>query len=289
MQRAIELDSNFFSAIADLSLLENNAGRLDQGVYWAMRGIPLAPNLASAYYHLAIPLLVLDDAAAMRVLGAAEKKFPVTDPGGGVRLQIMQAIIELRRGRADAALARLRATVAAEPNDTEAQQMLTEAVLFGGAADAAEHLDKALQGGAMARSLWTPYTPRAMRAFLFLQAGARQRAQPLIDAALAFNRDAIAAGDRSFGPPMENAALAVLRGERATAFDELEGAERAGWRDAAMMQRDPLLAPLAGDSRFAQIVQRIERDVQEMRGRIDLRDIDQLVSGLTGAAGSTAR
>ena len=288
MQRAIELDGNAFGAIADLSLLENNAGRLDQGVYWALRGIPLAPNLASAYYHLAIPLLVLDDAAAARVLGAAEKKFPVTDPGGGVRLQIMQAIIEMRRGRTDAALARLRATVAAEPNDTEGQQILTEFALLGGAADAAEHLDKALQGGATARSLWTPYTIRTMRAFLFLQSGARERAQPLIDAALAFNRDAIAAGDRSYGPPIENAALAVLRGERVTALDELERAERAGLRDAVMMQRDPLLAPLAGDSRFVQIVQRIERDVQEMRGRIDLRDIDQLVSGL-GAAASTAR
>ena len=288
MQRAIELDGNAFGAIADLSLLENNAGRLDQGVYWALRGIPLAPNLASAYYHLAIPLLVLDDAAAARVLGAAEKKFPVTDPGGGVRLQIMQAIIEMRRGRTDAALARLRATVATEPNDTEGRQMLTEAAVFGGAADAAEHLDKALQGGATARSLWTPYTIRTMRAFLFLQSGARERAQPLIDAALAFNRDAIAAGDRSYGPPIENAALAVLRGERVTALDELERAERAGLRDAVMMQRDPLLAPLAGDSRFVQIVQHIERDVQEMRGRIDLRDIDQLVSGL-GAAASTAR
>ena len=162
--------------------------------------------------------------------------------------------------------------------------MITEVAVFGGAADAAEHLDKALQGGATARSLWTPYTPRTMRAFLFLQSGARERAQPLIDAALAFNRDAIAAGDRSYGPPMENAALAVLRGERATALDELERAERAGLRDAVMMQRDPLLAPLAGDSRFAQIVQRIERDVQEMRSRIDLRAIDQLVSGLAGAA-----
>ncbi len=56
-----------------------------------------------------------------------------------------------------------------------------------------------------------------------------------------------------------------------------------------MMQRDPLLAPLAGDSRFAQIVQRIERDVQEMRSRIDLRAIDQLVSTLAGAAASPAR
>jgi TolB-like protein len=289
MQRAIELDANAFSTIADLSLLENNAGRLDQGVYWALRGIPLAPNLASAYYHLAIPLLVLDDAAAARLLDAAGKKFPVTDPGGGVRLQMMQSIIELRRGRPDAALARLRATIAAVPNDTEAQQMITEVAVFGGAADAAENLDKALQGGATARSLWTPYTPRTMRAFLFLASGARERAQPLIDAALAFNRDAIAAGDRSYGPPMENAALAVLRGERGTALDELERAERAGLRDALMMQRDPLLAPLAGDSRFAQIVQRIERDVQEMRSRIDLRAIDQLVSTLAGAAASPAR
>ena len=139
--------ANAFATIADLSLLENNAGRLDQGVYWATRGIPLAPNLASSYYHLAIPLLVLDDATAARVLDAAEAKFPVTDPGGGVRLQMMQSIIELRRGRPDAALARLRATVVAEPNDTEAQQMITEVAVFGGAGDAAAHLDKALQGG----------------------------------------------------------------------------------------------------------------------------------------------
>jgi len=86
-----------------------------------------------------------------------------------------------------------------------------------------------------------------------------------------------------------NAALAVLRGERVTALDELERAERAGLRDAVMMQRDPLLAPLAGDSRFKQIVQRIDRDVQEMRSRIDLRDIDQVVSGLAGATASTDR
>lgn len=51
-----------------------------------------------------------------------------------------------------------------------------------------------------------------------------------------------------------------------------------------MLQRDPLLAPLVGDSRFAQLVQRIDRDVQETRSRIDLRGIDQLVSGLAGAA-----
>ena len=112
-------------------------------------------------------------------------------------------------------------------------------------------------------------------------------AQPLIDAALTFSRDAIASGDRSYGPPLENAALAVLRGERVTALDELEHAERAGWRDGVIMRRDPLLAPLAADVRFAQTVQRIERDVQEMRERIDLHDIDSVVSRLAGAAASS--
>lgn len=36
----------------------------------------------------------------------------------------------------------------------------------------------------------------------------------------AFNREAIAAGDRCYGPLIENAAPAVLRGERVTALDE---------------------------------------------------------------------
>ena len=149
--------------------------------------------------------------------------------------------------------------------------MLTEVAFFGGAGEAAAHLDKALQEGATARSLWTPTLLARCARFSFsspARATARSRS---IDAALAFNREAIAAGDRSYGPPLEDAALAVLRGDRATALGELERAERAGLRDAVMLQRDPLVAPLVGDSRFAQIVQRIERDVQEMRSRIDLR------------------
>ena len=290
MQRAIELDANAFSTIADLSLLENNAGRLDQGVYWALRGIPLAPNLASAYYHLAIPLLVLDDAAAARLLGAADKKFPVTDSGGGVRLQMMQSIIELRRGRPDAALARLRATIAAVPNDTEAQQMITEVAVFGGAADAAENLDKALQVGATARLLWTPvHSSHDARISLPPVRRARPRT--------AAHRCGARLQPRRHG--RRRSQLWTADGECGAGSVAWRAWDRARCSSSApsepacatlfMMQRDPLLAPLAGDSRFAQIVQRIERDVQEMRSRIDLRAIDQLVSTLAGAAASPSR
>ena len=48
LQRAIELDSNYAFAIADLALIELNAGRLDQSMYWARRALPLAPNVTSS-------------------------------------------------------------------------------------------------------------------------------------------------------------------------------------------------------------------------------------------------
>ena len=81
----------------------------------------------------------------------------------------------------------------------------------------------------------------------------------------------------------------MLRGNGATALGKLERAERAGLRDAVMLQRDPLVALWLAIAGLPTIVQRIERDVQEMRSRIDLRAIDQLVGGLQGAAAPLAR
>jgi serine/threonine-protein kinase len=288
MQRSIELDANFWNAIEDFSFVEANAGRLDQAMYWAKRAVPLAPNIAHSYYHVAIPLLVLDDTAAERWLRAAAARFPVADPTGGQRMHIMLAVLEFRRGQARAAIERMRAAVAAQPDNSEGQVVLTELLVLAGSPEANERLDRAMQQGAGARSWWTTYTMRTMRAFMLITSGQGDRAQPLIDAALTASREAIAGGDRSYSPHYENAALLAMRGDRMTALDALERAEQAGFRDALLMQRDPLLASIAGEPRFAAVIQRIERDVEEMRKRVDFRELDQFISGSDGAV-STAR
>jgi TolB-like protein/Flp pilus assembly protein TadD len=283
MHRAIELDPNFWNAIMDLSLIETNAGRLDEAMSWAKRGIPLAPNLALSYYHLAIPLVVLDDAQAEKMLQAAVKRFPLhDDPAsggrGGARLAIMLAFVELRRGQPSAAIERMRAAVAANPDNREAEDVLTELLFHAGSTEAAARVDSALQEGPDARR-FAPYTPRTLRAFLFLRAGENDRAHPLMDAALAANRRAIAAGDRSDAPHYENAAIFAMRGDRTSALDALEQAERAGWRDARWWQRDSLLASLTAEPRFKNLIARMERDVQEMHARVDFSDLDRLVIG----------
>jgi hypothetical protein len=120
--------------------------------------------------------------------------------------------------------------------------------------------------------LYSPYTPRTWRAFLFLRAGDRARAQPMIDPALAATREAVASGDVSYNPLMENAVLFLMQGKRVEA---LEAGVRAGWKDAMFLRRNPLLAPLRDDARFDAIVQQVEREVAEMRARADFSSLDE--------------
>ena len=278
MQRAIELDSNFRSALTDLSVLEANAGRLDQSFYWAKRGFPLAPNMPNSYYHVAAPLMMLDHASAERWLQAAIARFPADYRGGGAhRFEILLANLEFFRGQPAAALERMRKLVAAIPKSAECRGALTELAFMTGAAEAGDLVDRALKAGPGARIPGVSYTPRTMRAFLWFQSGDRARALPLIDVALEESRLALAAGDRSCWPHYEDAALHLMQGDRAAALDALERAVNAGLNDVASLQVNRTLAPLANEPRYLKLVERINREVGEMRSRVDLRELDELL------------
>lgn len=272
--RALELDANLAHAYNDLSVLETLAGHLDQAFHWAKRGFPLAPNLANSFYHVAIPLMPLDDAVAERWLKAGAARFPVDHPTRGDRLQILLAQVEFRRGQPAAGCQRLRNAVAALPQNFECQQALADLLFLAGAPDAVERIDRLMQRNPGARLGYSGYSARTARASLWLKSGDRERALPLIDAVLAENRAAIAAGNRTNGPLYENATLHLMRGDRAAALESLEAACNAGFRDLVLLKMDPLLAPLANEPRFIQVIDRIDRDVREMRARIDLREID---------------
>jgi serine/threonine protein kinase len=55
----------------------------------------------------------------------------------------------------------------------------------------------------------------------------------------------------------------------------LDAGVRAGWKDAIFLRRDPLLAGLRDDPRFAAIVQQVEREVGQMRARADFSNLDK--------------
>ena len=93
----------------------NAAGRFDDALHWARRSLLLTPNQSTSYYHVGLHLLSLDDdSRTERFLTAAATRFP-----SSVQRQILLAFLDLRRGRADAALDRVRRTVDKTPRDLE--------------------------------------------------------------------------------------------------------------------------------------------------------------------------
>jgi hypothetical protein len=279
MQRAIELNPSYSTALMDLSALEGNAGRIDQCFYWAKRAFPLAPNIAFSWYHVATALMILDEASAERWLQAGIARFPANDPTGVYRLEVMVAFLDFYRGQTDAALERVRKLVAAQPKNPETRSALLEIAFMTGAADAGNLVDQAMKAGPGVQTPSMSCTPRTMRAFLWIESGDRPQALPLIDAALEQTRLTLAAGDRSSVPHYENAALHLMRGDRTAALDSLESAVNAGFNDVSWLKTNRILAPLATEPRYLQLVDRLNRSVREMRARVDLSDLDELAKG----------
>jgi serine/threonine protein kinase/tetratricopeptide (TPR) repeat protein len=278
LQRAIELDTNYAFAIADLAMIELNAGRLDQAMYWARRALPLAPNVTSSYYQLVNVWLFFDPDGAERLATAAMRRFTVTGPGPDYLLPTTVAVIEMRRGNLAAAVERVRRVEAAYPGNVNVTMLLNELATYAGTADAAERLDAAVKTYPAARGVWAPYSPRTLRAHLFIRAGQPDRARPLIADAVANVRQAVENGDRTYAPLLEESALQLMLGNRDGALDLFEKSIDAGSVELEFPKVDPLLAPLRNEPRFTAAVERIARIVAEMRRRVNLSDLDELIA-----------
>ena len=221
LQRASVLDPNSTGAMASLALLEMNTGRLDQGLYWAQRGFVHAPTVAQSFYSVSNPLLSLDNDVGERFLRAATQRFRPTAPGG-LRLQLQLAVTEWRKGDT-----RMRSIGSAGwwPTFRRTARRTGRSPTWR---SFSMHRRRRTAWTARSRTDVAAGTPctrrtrRAWRAFLFLRAGDRTRAQPLIDAALAATREATAAGDVSYNPPMENAVLFLMQGKHTEALDALK-------------------------------------------------------------------
>jgi TolB-like protein len=278
MQRAIELDHNYSGAMSDLSLLELNAGRLDQSAYWAMRAWPLSPNVPNAYYHVSLALGFFDDDIARRWVAAAAARFKADDPAGGVRIPLIQAQLALRRGDYAAAIALCRESMRARPGGAEGPLYLTEFATYAGSPDAEAMVDAALKERPDGRGLWNGYTPRTLRAFLYLRAGRPDLARPLLETVLDVNRRAIAEGDRSFPPVYEDVAAQAMLGNREAALAAWERAVEMGWPESKVDVYDPLIAPVKEDPRFIAALDRAKRRVAEMFTRVDVKTLDEWIA-----------
>jgi serine/threonine-protein kinase len=204
-RKAITLDPSYTGGLHDLSFGENTAGRYDEALEYAKRGRELTSNTATGYYQVGVSLLQLDDdEQAERFLTSAAARFP-----NATRLQILMALLDLRRGQPQVALDRIRAAAEKTPNSIEVLLTRAEIETFAGAPDAPDHVGSLLERAADGLFHTAPYPVKLAHAYHLHRRGVTTEAGKILDGVLVANRKALADGADWPMVFMQNAAYAT--------------------------------------------------------------------------------
>ena len=238
LQKAAMLDPSFSAAHADFGNVLGTAGRFDEALQSAKRMLPLIPNQSTAYYHVGQHLVWLDDdSRAERFLSAAALRFPAA-----LRLQYLLSYLDLRRGRAEAALERIRRTVDTAPTNVEALLTRLAVAAITGSPDARRFAEPLLAESADAPTEVIWHSVKLLYAYQLHQEGHKARASVLMDQVLVFDEEAIRGGADWPFPRIQNATVYAIRGDVPTALDWLERAYQAGWKDPRIARMLPMWA-----------------------------------------------
>jgi eukaryotic-like serine/threonine-protein kinase len=261
--KALELNPSHGGAMADLANVYVALGRFDEALDWAMRSDQLDPTHPHGAYHIALPLIQLDDdSATARFLVAAERRLPTE-----LRIQGMLAWLDLRRGSNRAAMERARRLVRNEPDDTEGPPILAELAVVTGDSDAGRLIERVARQDPEAAGQMFPESLRSLYALTLHRQGDTRRAAELWRESDAAARRRLDAGAEGFAAPMELAAMNAIEGRTDAALEWLDRGYRAGWKDARFLGLDPFFAPVRREPRYLALTASMRQDVAEMRKR----------------------
>jgi hypothetical protein len=269
--RALELNPSGGGLMSNFSIAEMQYGRLDEAVYLGRRGFMLSGK--RGFYHLILPILTMRaDVESRILLEEAERRGPTV-----ARVQMMLAMLELYEGSGDKALARSKATTDREPKNTEMRFHRADVAYLTDHRDL-ESLLAPLVKQSPTNRLWGAESVRLRYAYVLQKRGESARSKAVAAEAERYARERIAAGADTPELRIELAGVAVLSGDAAAALEWLERGFEAGYRDFGFLELDPIFKPLAGDTRFVRVLDRMRRDVEAQRERARARGLLELTS-----------
>jgi eukaryotic-like serine/threonine-protein kinase len=272
--QSIAHDPNSPFSMLNLSVVEYYAGRFDDSLHWARRGLDLSPDEANSFHHVALPLLALGyDDVTERFLRIGLDKETFIGPWGPYgpkpyhRVPLNLSRLELLRANHQEALDWVRSALDLRPDNAELLQQYALVLTSAPVEGADEIVERLFRDG---------HVPVARFAMLLMRQGERERAVSLVDQAIEAAEREFAGGSENPGTAVDIARLQAVAGNVPEALDWLERGYKMGYRYARRLEREPALDSLRSESRFKDLVELMHADLARMRAGIDL-------SGLPGS------
>ncbi|MGH7575471.1 MAG: tetratricopeptide repeat protein [Longimicrobiales bacterium] len=264
-EQALELNPSDWHAAVSLSAAYEFQNRWDEAIRVSRRSLELDPvrsYLAYAFLARYYANLGLRDQAETAIARATAVQ--PNDPD----VIFARGYLDLLNQRRNAALASAERLTALGAESSLAAQYAAQLFIWIGDIERAR--DAA--GSAYARSPTTSrvYVTGVVYGYTLQRTGAAARAASVLADAEDFIREQIEAGGTGAQFQHSLAVIHSLRGERDEAFHWLQEAIRSGWNQAAILPgHDPLLDTLHDDARFRSALDRIGRDLDSMRARVE--------------------
>jgi TolB-like protein/Tfp pilus assembly protein PilF len=264
-EKVLELQPSNGDALAWLSGNQYFGGRLDEAVDLVKRALRIDPRNITLLLSMAEYETCLGNYRnAERWVQAAEARFP-----NHPYLSSHRVFILLGEGKTSEAVEEAERNLSEEPLDkVEALSMAAEALLHAGNFEKArQYLEDVYR---ISPEGWDVVgrSRRTLHGWALLKLGDTERGLALLEEVAQEAHRLIDQGNEETILRREVAAVYAATGDRQRAYEWLERAINAGWRQERMYN-SPLFESLRGEERFQQLMDRIDADLERMNARIE--------------------
>ena len=261
-ERAIELSPNAADAIQHLAWMERELGRFDVAIRYGQEARRLDPGEADIPAGLGSAYRFLGDLESAARLSLETLAMQPANPWAHTNLVYM----DLVRRRYDSARDLAAAFLALDPDNITALYLAGDAEGWAGNWEGSRAIFHRLHDMApdvRLAGVW--WSARLGLGYALHQLGREAEAEPILDQAAADAHARLERGEEYPSIFIEISLIHAIRGEDREAIDWLNRAWDAGWR-FDFLRTLPHYQGLLGDPEFTAIVERIEADIERMRG-----------------------
>jgi len=261
-QKAVQLSPNYTSAIGNLGYSYRLMGQFDQAWPWHRKAVAVGPREAISYRGLSSIYIDLNDLAKAGAWANKAMELQPDLPSANINL----AEIYLLQGRQEEAVAQSQKALSSD-SLWAMETAGTVAVTFGDYAKAEEYFKQGLSVGPNGSGI--RYTRLG---HVLWSTGQQDEAQELFNHSERLDQSELNQGNQTYLPRYDLACLNAVQGNKEEAYEWLQKAIEAGWRQYHVALKDPLLENLHNDARFQQMMAQLKGQVDEMRRRVELME-----------------